>query len=103
MLLNLLALLQESASATGKGYALIGAGLAAGPAVLGAGIGVGRVGGQAGGGMGRHPENSARLHTAVIIAAALGEGDALFAAGGAVPVVGSGDLSARAGLAGVPG
>src|SRR5207245_1497690 len=50
MLLNLLALLQESASATGKGYALIGAGLAAGRAVLGAGIGIGRSGGQAVGG-----------------------------------------------------
>src|SRR2546426_4330738 len=92
MLLNLLAVLQESASATGKGYALIGAGLAAGLAVLGAGIGIGRVGGQAGGGMARQPENSARIQTAVIIAPALVEGGALFAAGVAVVVEGKGAL-----------
>src|SRR3989442_9058458 len=95
MLLNLLALLQESASATGKGYALIGAGLAAGLAVLGAGIGIGRVGGQAGGGVARQPENSARIPTAMIIAAALVEGGALFAAGGAVVVAGKGTLLTR--------
>src|SRR2546427_8927786 len=82
MLLNVLALLQEpaAASATGKGYALIGAGLAAGLAVLGAGIGIGRVGGQAGGGMARQPGNSARIQTAMIIAAALVEGGGPFAA-----------------------
>src|SRR3989475_3581395 len=52
MLLNLLAVLQESASATGKGYALIGAGLAAGPAVLGACTGGWRVRRSAVGGRG---------------------------------------------------
>ncbi len=82
MLLNVLALLQESAAAgaAGKGYALIGAGLAAGLAVLGAGVGIGRIGGQAVEGMARQPENSARIQTAMIIAAALVEGVALFAA-----------------------
>ena len=82
MLLNVLALLQESAAAgaAGKRYALIGAGLAAGLAVLGAGVGIGRIGGQAVEGMARQPENSARIQTAMIIAAALVEGVALFAA-----------------------
>src|SRR5881397_1778103 len=76
MLLNVLALLQEpaAAAAAGKGYALIGAGLAAGLAVLGAGVGIGRIGGQAVEGMARQPENSARIQTAMIIAAALDEG-----------------------------
>src|SRR2546421_8902131 len=88
MLLNVLALLQEpaAAAAAGKGYALIGAGLAAGLAVLGAGIGIGRIGGQAGGGMARQPDNSARIQTAMIIAAALVGGGVLFAAGVGVVV-----------------
>ena len=73
MLLNVLALLQTPivADATGKGYALIGAGLAAGLAVLGAGVGIGRIGGQAVEGMARQPENSARIQTAMIIAAGI--------------------------------
>src|SRR5439155_20311830 len=60
MSLNLLALLQEptAANAAGKGFALIGAGLAAGLAVLGAGVGIGRIGGQAVEGMARQPGNS---------------------------------------------
>src|SRR5256712_284766 len=92
MLLNVLALLQEpaAAAAAGKGYALIGAGLAAGLAVLGAGVGIGRIGGQAVEGMARQPENSARIQTAMIIAAALVEGVALFAAAVAVVVQGKG-------------
>jgi F-type H+-transporting ATPase subunit c len=68
------------ADSAGKGYALIGAGLAAGLAVLGAGIGIGRIGGQAVEGMARQPDNSERIQTAMIIAAALVEGVALFAA-----------------------
>src|SRR5438876_12136 len=83
MLLELfVALLQAAAGpeSAGKGYALIGAGLAAGLAVLGAGIGIGRIGGQAVEGMARQPDNSARIQTAMIIAAALVEGVALFAA-----------------------
>ena len=78
----MLPLLQAAADTvgSGKGYALIGAGLAAGLAVLGAGIGIGRIGGQAVEGMARQPENSARIQTAMIIAAALVEGVALFVA-----------------------
>ncbi|MGB7212776.1 MAG: ATP synthase F0 subunit C [Gemmatimonadales bacterium] len=77
----MLPLLQATADASlGKGYGLIGAGLAAGLAVLGAGVGIGRIGGQAVEGMARQPENSAQIQTAMIIAAALVEGVALFAA-----------------------
>ncbi|HEV2291190.1 MAG TPA: ATP synthase F0 subunit C [Gemmatimonadales bacterium] len=77
----MLPLLQAAADASvGKGYGLIGAGLAAGLAVLGAGVGIGRIGGQAVEGMARQPENSAQIQTAMIIAAALVEGVALFAA-----------------------
>jgi F-type H+-transporting ATPase subunit c len=83
-MVHLLPLLQATtdaaAAASGKGYGLIGAGLAAGLAVLGAGVGIGRIGGQAVEGMARQPENSAQIQTAMIIAAALVEGVALFAA-----------------------
>lgn len=80
-MLHMLALLQDAVAATtGKGYGLIGAGLAGGLAVLGAGIGIGRIGGSATEGMARQPENSARIQTAMIIAAALIEGVALFVA-----------------------
>jgi F-type H+-transporting ATPase subunit c len=85
-MLHVLAQVQAAVAAApvgdtaGKGYALIGAGLAAGLAVLGAGIGIGRIGGQAVEGMARQPDNSARIQTAMIIAAALVEGVALFAA-----------------------
>ncbi|MFI5235496.1 MAG: ATP synthase F0 subunit C [Gemmatimonadales bacterium] len=77
----MLPLLQATAdAATGKGYGFIGAGLAAGLAVVGAGIGIGRVGGQAVEAMARQPDNSAQIQTNMIIAAALVEGVALFAA-----------------------
>ena len=80
-MLSILALLQDvAASSAGKGYGLIGAGLAGGLAVLGAGIGIGRIGGSATEGMARQPENTARIQTAMIIAAALIEGVALFVA-----------------------
>lgn len=82
-MLNMLAVLQDAAAAsagTGKGLALIGAGLAAGLATLGAGLGIGRIGGSAVEGMARQPDNTARIQTAMIIAAALIEGVALFAA-----------------------
>jgi F-type H+-transporting ATPase subunit c len=80
---QMLALLQDAAvdaAATGKGFGLIGAALAAGLAVIGAGIGIGRIGGSAVEGMARQPENSARIQTAMIISAALIEGVALFVA-----------------------
>jgi F-type H+-transporting ATPase subunit c len=82
-MLNMLALLQEAApaaAATGKGLALIGAGLAAGLGTIGAGVGIGMIGGRAVEGMARQPDNTARIQTAMLIAAALIEGVALFAA-----------------------
>ena len=54
--------------------AAIGAGLA----VLGAGLGIGRIGGSAVEGIARNPEASRKIQTAMIIAAALIEGVALF-------------------------
>jgi F-type H+-transporting ATPase subunit c len=57
----------------------IGAGIAAGLAVLGAGLGIGRIGGAAAEGVSRQPEATNKIQTAMIIAAALIEGVALFA------------------------
>ncbi|QJD95623.1 ATP synthase F0 subunit C [Mucilaginibacter robiniae] len=54
------------------------AALGAGLAVIGAGIGIGQVGGKAMEGIARQPEASSRIQTAMIIAAALIEGVALF-------------------------
>ncbi|GGC27986.1 hypothetical protein GCM10011386_20020 [Parapedobacter defluvii] len=55
--------------------AAIGAGLA----VIGAGLGIGQVGGKAMEGIARQPEAASKIQTAMIIAAALIEGAALFA------------------------
>jgi len=55
--------------------AAIGAGLA----VIGAGLGIGRIGSSAMDAIARQPEAAARIQTAMIIAAALVEGVALFA------------------------
>ena len=55
--------------------AAIGAGLA----VIGAGLGIGRIGGSAMEAMARQPEAAGKIQTAMIIAAALIEGAALFA------------------------
>ena len=55
--------------------AAIGAGLA----VIGAGIGIGRIGGSAMDAIARQPEAGGKIQTAMIIAAALIEGAALFA------------------------
>ena len=57
------------------GMSAIGAGLAA----VGAGIGIGLAAWGALNGMARQPEMSGKLQTAMLIAAALGEGVALFA------------------------
>ena len=54
--------------------AAIGAGLA----VLGAGLGIGRIGGSAMDAIARQPEASGKIQKAMIIAAALIEGVALF-------------------------
>ncbi len=55
--------------------AAVGAGLA----VIGAGLGIGRIGGQAMDAIARQPEATNLIQTAMIIAAALVEGAALFA------------------------
>ena len=47
-------------------------------AVIGAGIGIGKIGGSAMEGIARQPEAAGRIQTAMIIAAALIEGVALF-------------------------
>lgn len=54
--------------------AAVGAGLA----VLGAGLGIGKIGGSAMEAIARQPEASGKIQTAMIIAAALIEGVALF-------------------------
>jgi len=80
-MLHMLALVQEIVAATAdKGYGLIGAGIAGGLAVVGAGIGIGSIGGRATEGIARQPEATAKIQTAMIIAAALVEGVALFVA-----------------------
>src|SRR4051794_41539824 len=89
-MLYILALLQETAAAagaSGRGLGLIGAGLAAGLAVVGAGVGIGRIGGSATEGIARQPDATARIQTAMIIAAALVEGVALFVAVIGVPIL----------------
>lgn len=68
-----LLLLQEAVSYVP--FAAIGAGLAA----IGAGIGIGKIGGSAMEAIARQPEATAKIQTAMIIAAALVEGVALFA------------------------
>ena len=54
------------------------AAIGAGIAVLGAGLGIGKIGGSAMDAIARQPEASGKIQTAMIIAAALIEGVALF-------------------------
>ena len=54
------------------------AGIGAGLAVIGAGLGIGKIGGSAMDAMARQPEVAGKIQTAMIIAAALVEGVALF-------------------------
>ncbi|HEX4888324.1 MAG TPA: ATP synthase F0 subunit C [Luteibaculaceae bacterium] len=54
--------------------AAVGAGLA----VIGAGLGIGKIGGSAMDAIARQPEATSKIQTAMIIAAALVEGVALF-------------------------
>lgn len=60
------------------GLALLGAGVGAGLVALGAGFGIGKIGGSAMESIARQPEASGRVQLAMIIAAALIEGVALF-------------------------
>lgn len=62
------------------GVAKLGAAIGAGLAAIGAGIGIGKIGGQAMDAMARQPEVMNKLFTNMIVAAALIEGVALFAA-----------------------
>lgn len=71
--MDLLAILLEGISI--GPLAAIGAGIA----VLGAGLGIGRIGGTAMEAIARQPESTGDIRTAMIIAAALIEGAALFA------------------------
>jgi F-type H+-transporting ATPase subunit c len=58
----------------------MGAGIGAGLVTLGAGLGIGKIGGSAVEGIARQPEASGKIQGAMIVAAALIEGVALFAA-----------------------
>jgi len=60
--------------------AKLGAAIGAGIAAVGAGLGIGRIGGQAMDAIARQPEKIGELRSAMIIAAALVEGVAFFAA-----------------------
>ena len=55
-----------------------GGAMGAGLGAIGAGIGIGQVGGKAMEGIARQPEAASKIQTAMIIAAALVEGVALF-------------------------
>lgn len=63
-----------------EAIAKLGAAIGAGIAAIGAGIGIGRIGSSAMDAMARQPEVISKLTTNMIIAAALIEGVALFAA-----------------------
>jgi F-type H+-transporting ATPase subunit c len=63
-----------------EGVAKLGGAIGAGLAAIGAGIGIGRIGGSAMDAMARQPEVMNKLFTNMIVAAALIEGVALFAA-----------------------
>lgn len=61
------------------GLGWLGAGLGAGLALIGAGMGIGKLAGPAMEGIARQPEAAGEIRLAMIIAAALIEGVALFA------------------------
>lgn len=62
------------------GFALLSAGIGAGLVVIGAAHGIGQLAGKAMEGIARQPDATAKIQTAMIIAAALIEGVALFCA-----------------------
>ncbi|NQS99312.1 MAG: ATP synthase F0 subunit C [candidate division Zixibacteria bacterium] len=65
---------------TNAAYALLSAGFGAGLVTFGAGVGIGKIASSAMEGIARQPEATAKIQTAMIIAAALIEGIALFCA-----------------------
>ncbi len=78
-MLNMLALVQEAAAASGASYGLLGAGLAIGLAVIGAGFGLGRIGGQVAEAIARQPEAAADIRGAGLLIAVLLEGATIIA------------------------
>ena len=74
----LLAILLQAVATTDFGLAIMGAGIGAGLVALGAGLGIVRIGGSAMESIARQPEAGGKIQTAMIIAAALIEGVALF-------------------------
>ena len=71
-------ILAEVTGAAAQLYSGLGAGIGAGVAALGAGIGIGRIGGSATEAIARQPEAEGQIRNAMILAAALIEGVALF-------------------------
>jgi len=61
-----------------SGLALVGAGIGAGFVALGVGVGIGQIGASAVSAIARQPDAVGKIQTAMIIAAALIEGVALF-------------------------
>ena len=77
-MLNILALLQETATlsveAAKNNNSLLGAGIGIGLAILGAGIGLGRIGGSAAEAIARQPEAAGEIRGAALLIAVLLEG-----------------------------
>lgn len=77
-MLNILALLQETATlsveAAKANNSLLGAGIGIGLAILGAGIGLGRIGGSAAEAIARQPEAAGEIRGAALLIAVLLEG-----------------------------
>jgi F-type H+-transporting ATPase subunit c len=73
-------LAQAVEAAQSLGLDRLGACIGAGIIAIGAGLGIGKIGGQAMDAMARQPEVMNKLFTNMIVAAALIEGVALFAA-----------------------
>ena len=82
-MLNILALLQDTATlsveAAKNNNSLLGAGIGIGLAIVGAGIGLGRIGGQAAEAIARQPEASGEIRGAALLFAVLLEGATIIA------------------------
>ena len=77
LLMGLLSLAEVDGSMLANG--ILGAGIGAGLAAVGAGIGIGRLAGSACEAIARQPEASGDVRRAMLLTAALVEGEALFA------------------------
>ena len=82
-MLNMLALLQDTAPASVEvarnTNSLLGAGIGIGLAILGAGIGLGRIGGSVADGIARQPEAAGEIRGAALLFAVLLEGATIIA------------------------